>query len=357
MNIGVLGLGGAGNRNAEAMAQITDKTIGLNNMYEYMFLNSNRIELFKNKHVTNINSIQLSQNGAGQDKIIAKKMLIMEKSKILNFLNGKLEYLDRIIVISSLAGGTGSTSIPIVCKLIKKIKPSIDINFVGISPDVDSTTIELDNSLTTYQDIIELNSNKTINSTMMIDNSKMYDEEPIFNKKCMELVLKTYEVGKDSLDATDLEKVSSANDYKIIMLLDKQLGNIHTEIKYSLDNSPFILNSALSSDIRKIQCTHIAGVLNDYTKQDVKSEINATMFSKIEKGEKDILILSGLKMPNEHFNAMQDILLNLPKETGENIESDFKLKREKDDNIKKEQISDMTEKEKLLSLLDDDDIF
>ena len=83
-NIFYLGLGGCGNKMVESMAKITDRRIGLNNMYEYNFLNSNKIELFKNSHANSFNSIQLSaQNGAGQDKELAKKILSSEKSKIL----------------------------------------------------------------------------------------------------------------------------------------------------------------------------------------------------------------------------------------------------------------------------------
>ena len=123
-----------------------------------------------------------------------------------------------------------------------------------------------------------------------------------------------------------------------------------------MDNSPFVLNTALSSEIRTIQCTHMGGVLSNYTKNDLKSEINATMFNKIEKGNKNFIVLSGLKMPNEHFNNMQNILLTKKEEINENVEAEFKLNRP---TIRKAETKEdtITEKEKLLSLLDDDDIF
>ena len=283
----------------ESMAKITDRRIGLNNMYEYNFLNSNKIELFKNSHANSFNSIQLSaQNGAGQDKEIAKKILSSEKSKILNFLNSKIDYIDRLVFISSMSGGTGSTSLPIISKLAKKIKPSLDINVITVSPDIYGTSIELENALLTYEDIINLNNNKIIESTVIIDNSKMDVNEADFNKKCMELILDSYEVGNDNLDSTDLQKVSSAKDYKTIISMEETLGNIGTDIRFALDNSPFVLNTALSSEIRTIQCTHMGGVFSNYTKNDLKPEINATMFNKIEKGNKNFIVLSGLKMPN-----------------------------------------------------------
>ena len=356
-NIFYLGLGGCGNKMVESMAKITDRRIGLNNMYEYNFLNSNKIELFKNSHANSFNSIQLSaQNGAGQDKELAKKILSSEKSKILNFLNSKIDYIDRLVLISSMSGGTGSTSLPIISKLAKKIKPSLDINVITVSPDIYGTSIELENALLTYEDIINLNNNKIIESTVIIDNSKMDINETDFNKKCMELILDSYEVGNDNLDSTDLQKVSSAKDYKTIIYMEETLGNIGTDIRFALDNSPFVLNTALSSEIRTIQCTHMGGVLSNYTKNDLKSEINATMFNKIEKGNKNFIVLSGLKMPNEHFNNMQNILLTKKEEINENVEAEFKLNRP---TIRKAETREdtITEKEKLLSLLDDDDIF
>ena len=172
----------------------------------------------------------------------------------------------------------------------------------------------------------------------------------------MELILDSYEVGNDNLDSTDLQKVSSAKDYKTIISMEETLGNIGTDIRFALDNSPFVLNTALSSEIRTIQCTHMGGVLSNYTKNDLKSEINATMFNKIEKGNKNFIVLSGLKMPNEHFNNMQNILLTKKEEFNENVEAEFKLNRP---TIRKAETKEdtITEKEKLLSLLDDDDIF
>ena len=207
-----------------------------------------------------------------------------------------------------------------------------------------------------YEDIINLNNNKIIESTVIIDNSKMDIDEADFNKKCMELILDSYEVGNDNLDSTDLQKVSSAKDYKTIISMEETLGNIGTDIRFALDNSPFVLNTALSSEIRTIQCTHMGGVLSNYTKNDLKSEINATMFNKIEKGNKNFIVLSGLKMPNEHFNNMQNILLTKKEEFNENVEAEFKLNRP---TIRKAETKEdtITEKEKLLSLLDDDDIF
>ena len=100
----------------------------------------------------------------------------------------------------------------------------------------------------------------------------------------------------------------------------------------------------------------MGGVLSNYTKNDLKSEINATMFNKIEKGNKNFIVLSGLKMPNEHFNNMQNILLTKKEEINENVEAEFKLNRP---TIRKAETREdtITEKEKLLSLLDDDDIF
>ena len=61
-------------------------------------------------------------------------------------------------------------------------------------------------------------------------------------------------------------------------------------------------------------------------------------------------------MPNEHFNNMQNILLTKKEEFNENVEAEFKLNRP---TIRKAETREdtITEKEKLLSLLDDDDIF
>ena len=126
--------------------------------------------------------------------------------------------------------------------------------------------------------------------------------EADFNKKCMELILDSYEVGNDNLDSTDLQKVSSAKDYKTIIYMEETLGNIGTDIRFALDNSPFVLNTALSSEIRTIQCTHMGGVLSNYTKNDLKSEINATIIQKSKrKTQNSKLTIAGEAENNSKF--------------------------------------------------------
>ena len=366
----IIGTGGCGNKLLESFLSILDKTIGLQSTYDGLFINSNTNEMNKLPHFNaSINGLCINGNGTGRNPKKAKQNIKNDKSKLLNYFVSRIANYNSVYMVSSGDGGFGNGSISIIAKRLRGLSSSIDINLLIAMPKLSSRKASLENALDLYEDILELmgydkngkrnNERPIINSVQFIDNDKM-TEEDMFNEKVMRLFLESIELGNGALDSNDAKIVNSANGYKVIFELTSGIKTIQQAVDLSTKNSPFVMPS-------NSKCTHLGVVVkeDDYNKNEAIKIFNPKDFDKADYGNKNIIVLGGCKLPNEHMNMIKESLDQLNKEVNNSEEEfviSFKGRNKNEENetvnniipIEKSIVSEDSEYERARKMLEDD---
>lgn len=355
-NILTIGTGGCGNKLLDTQLSILDKSMNIQNSHDGLFINSNRNELQCLPHYhSEFNALVINGAGTGRNKTIGKNSIKREKSKFSNYFATRIEPYEIVNIISSMDGGFGSSSIEMLCRVLKMIKPQVNINLLMAVPKLDSSKKALENTLDTYKEIVKLKD--LIKSVTFIDNDKMEKEEE-FNRKTMELFLDSFETCEGSIDSNDLARVASSNGYRIPLTFDLSSSNLVEGIKRSLSRNPFIIPSSLEMIGRtRVTCSHLAGLVNKecLDKEDWKDGFIVTDFDKVEYGSNNLLVVGGLPMPVDKMTLLEvsikDLsnLSNLREETFTPINTTVDQEEKEKDLPKK---SEETERKALINILE-----
>lgn len=348
-NILTIGTGGCGNKLLESFLTILDNYNGLQSTYDSLFINSNINEMSKLSHFnSSINGLCINGNGTGRNPKKAKESIRYDKSKIYNYLASRIDNYDVVNIFSSADGGFGNGSITIICNILKALKPNVDINLLIAIPKISSRKASLENTLDLYEDILKLRENSIINSILFIDNDKMVDEDT-FNEKVCNLYLESIELGNGALDSNDSNLVNSAKGYKVILELSNGFRTMQSAIDNSIKLSPFVTPS-------RYNCTHLGAVLieEDFSKNEAINIFNPKDFDKADYGNKNIIVLGGCQLPNEHMNNLKKALDEIDNEDKVEEEIIFEGRKRNNETEKTIPKENKSAKQRLVDLMKDD---
>lgn len=355
-----IGTGGCGNKLVNEFANVLNRTIGLKNVYDYKFINSNENEMNGLSHYNPLlNGIIINGGGTGRNQLEAKKSLSLERSKIINVFSSILHKYTSVYIVSSADGGFGSGSIDILVKAMKSIDENIKINIIAAMPKINSRKLGLENSIRFYENVVKLSESNTINSVQFIDNDKMFDEDD-FNTEVVQSIIDSLEFDSGVIDSTDSALINSANGYKVILPLHDYKGTLSDAIDNAIKDSPFVIPNLLD-------CTHLGGVFvkDEYDKDEVLNLFDIRDIDKTAYGDSNIVVLGGCVMPDEHMELLQTALDDLEKTFAQN-RTKSKFKSHLSDTTNNTQSSRLSrqsapkkevetnKRNKLRALLDDD---
>ena len=341
-NLLSIGLGGCGNKLLNAFMQLDSTKDGV-------FINSNINEMKNLSECNSDNRLAIRGNGTGRSRRKAKESLKNDKDKISDYLAEKIMLYSQYQLISSGDGGFGSGSIGIVAKIIKFGRPDALIRVVLTFPKANSRRFSIENQLDCYNEILQLKKDGIINSIVIIDNNKMNNEDE-FNKRCMSILLKSYDMVFNQIDENDLAITNFANGYSIPLELGAKGESLENAIDRAINNSPFLMPNSF-------RCSHMLGIFQRevYDKEEALEIIKVKEFDKTEYGYDNMLLLGGCKMPSNHFSKLEDELESLEEDDEE--EDEFMVKsifRSKRSNEAVTTTSSVVNKKQLREMLGDD---
>lgn len=170
LNVGIIGIGNAGNQVAALGAEkLQIPVIAINSSEKDLETLSAGIPKKLIKDASGLSK------GAGKDRRLAKQYL---KDTILSFISGDemkefMKSLDFCFIISSTGGGTGSGTAPVMTTILNKTYPDVKTILIGILP-VDSEA--LSSHVNTLEYLNELYSNLPDQTYMLYDNDKLAGE-------------------------------------------------------------------------------------------------------------------------------------------------------------------------------------
>ena len=341
-NLLSIGLGGCGNKLLNAFMQLDSTKDGI-------FINSNINEMKNLSECNSDNRLAIRGNGTGRSRRKAKESLKNDKDKISDYLAEKIMLYSQYQLISSGDGGFGSGSIGIVAKIIRFGRPNALIRVVLTFPKANSRRFSIENQLDCYNEILQLKKDGIINSIVIIDNNKMNNEDE-FNKRCMSILLKSYDMVFNQIDENDLAITNFANGYSIPLELGAKGESLENAIDRAINNSPFLMPNSF-------RCSHMLGIFQRevYDKEEALEIIKVKEFDKTEYGYDNMLLLGGCKMPSNHFSKLEDELESLEEDDEE--EDEFMVKsifRSKRSNEAVTTTSSVVNKKQLREMLGDD---
>lgn len=316
----LIGTGGCGNKLLNTAIDILSESFNLKSAYDYRFVNSNANEMSMLPNYDAItNGLIINGDGTGRSREKAKASIGSDKTKILNHFINIIDKYTSVLIMSSADGGFGNGSIFIIANVIKQLNSNIPVNLLIAMPRLSSSKAGLENSISLYQEILEMRKANIVNSVQFIDNDKMRNEDS-FNKNVMTQVINSLELGGGSLDSNDSLLINSANRYKVILPLQDKYKNLVDAIDASIKDSPFVMPTNL------VNCSHLGAIFQkgNYQKEDVHERFRVKEFDKTEYGDMDIIVLGGCVMPDDHVKLLSMKLDEL-NSTGEEEESTFEI--------------------------------
>ena len=316
MSVLVIGAGAAGNK---AVINLIER--GIVEEKDAFLINSTIRDIpedFKDK------AFILDSDGCGKERVYAKKLAIdaVESGK-LNFENiVRLDH-ERVIIISSMEGGTGSGSVPVIAQ---KIYNDIGINveiivFKGFEDDPRG----LANSIEFFQDL------EPTYTVQVIDNMSFLKEANGNYKKAQKLANDelarrvTITLGdlivdsEDNIDGTDLYKVTNTAGYTTVEYaeVDSKISNqdqFNQILSEMVDNSHSLtINSPSAQRLAVIMNLQESSQENiDYSLSVLKEKLGNPYetYKHIEytknMPEFIAVIASGMKLPIDEVVAIRD---------------------------------------------------
>ena len=167
LKIGVIGIGNTGNQVAAlAKERLNIPVIAINSSDKDLETVSDSIpkKLIKDKDGLS--------NGAGKDRVLAKKYLkdsvmdIIKDEEVLKIISP----LDTVFIVSSTGGGTGSGTAPMLYKILASVLQDVKIILVGVLPVNNEALSAHVNTLQYLEELYSVLDNPTY---MLYDNDKL----------------------------------------------------------------------------------------------------------------------------------------------------------------------------------------
>ena len=313
-----LGCGGCGNNQLDTLLKLDKRYTGI-------FFNTNMREM------ENLSTFDKERrcfyipnaDGTGKDRNLTEGYLKIEAPKFAEMVS-KFTIQKYITMMSSGNGGTGSKSVVMLPRLIKRISPDKIISLMATFPSIGETDIDFKNAIDFWNEMIEQYEKGYIDNLMFIDNNKMNSEKYI-NKYALEDYNSMFDVVAGKIDSSDLSRVFKEKGYNVVLKLDNKIRNTSDAIDKAIDDSVFFIPENLDCEVM------VATVnVKDFDVAEIKNKISAYSFSKInETTEGDtIIVLGGCDIPTEPIELVQEAL--------QEIKAKAKSKREKKNNLKVE---------------------
>lgn len=348
-NILALGLGGCGN------SQLSE-FLGLDKRYTGIFMNTNMSEMEHLKHFDRNRRCFYVPNadGCGADRSLSELYIKDEAPKFAEMIKKFTQ--DTIIMFASMDGGTGSKAMTMMALMIKKLCPDKSINLVPTIPSLDSTTVSFDNTIETWNEIVDLKSHGIIDSIMFIDNNKLEDEKEI-NVLAMKELHLGISISENNVDTKDSLRAHTCSGYKVILNLDNNISDLEKSCDLAIGKSMFYTPESL-------ECNILIGRINDrFSKKEIENKFQGYDFRKInvDNKSKNMLILGGCDMPKEAIELIREAKKDLEKRKSNRVIEDLddlKIRtQKKEKKAQYEQTSSKIESNELNDLFNDDDFW
>lgn len=295
----VIGTGGAGNK-------MLDTLLNINRIYTPVFCNTNVREMEILKHFNpNSNALYIANaEGTGRNRDRAVDAIKADQPSILSFFVNKFSKQsgkEHFFIVSSADGGSGSGSVPMLSKVIKRVNPDATVNLLIANPDLSERGYSLQNTIDLYVEIVELMKTGRVNSVQFIDNNKMENEEE-FNYDVMRRFDNSLSVNNIDIDVTDSERVNTEVGYKVTLELNPEdKDDINKAINNAIKNSPFVMPSIFDCNILMASM-----IKEDFDRQAVRGKFEVFNFDKYDYNNKsNIIVLGGVEMPSDHIELIK----------------------------------------------------
>lgn len=221
----LIGTGAAGNK--ALMELVNSNVISEDNA---VFVNSTSMDIPKGAKKTVV--LSHSNSGCGKERGMAKEYVLTAiKSEKLD-LSKDVEGVDAVVIVTSLEGGTGSGSAPILAKYCNQMlgKNVHIIGFTGFEEDVRG----LQNTIEFFQEIDDEITVQVIQNTAFLKEAKgnKFKAEELANKELVKRVRVMLGCGMigstQNIDSTDIYKVVNTAGYMTVEKteLESGLGDI-----------------------------------------------------------------------------------------------------------------------------------
>lgn len=344
----LIGLGGAGNRQL-------DTILDLDKRYTGIYMNTNLSEMENLKHFDRDRRCFYIPNadGCGQDRNLSEQYIKEEAPKFVEIIK-KFTNQNTIIMISSMDGGTGSKATTMLAKLTKKVCPDKSINLVLTVPSLNSSLISYNNTIDTWNEVIDLKNKGIVDSIMFIDNNQSISELEINNKAMKELD-DGIGISENNTDTADSRRVHTSKGYKVILNLDDTVNNIDKAVDMAIGKSMFYIPDDLSCDVM------VGSISENFNKKDIEKKFQPFDFSKINESASNnsILVIGGCSMPKEAIELIQEAKRDIENRKKSRVVEDInELKiRSSSNNKKNEKVDNTSSKvssDELNAMFEDD---
>ncbi len=309
----LIGIGAAGNK--AVMTAINENIVAVE---DTVIINSTRKD-FPKEYTGKEIVLSATDTGCGKERAVSKEYTRKAISDgKFNFDN--IADYTAVIIATSVEGGTGSGSTPIISKLFNQVylRNTHVIAFTGFEDDVRglSNTVEFFKELDSNI-MVQAISNKAF--LTQVGNNKMRAEE-LANKEMSTRISvitgQDFIEGSQNIDDTDILKLSNTHGY---MTAEKKFFNKSLETRENFEKiiKNMVYNSASVKSANPC-ATRLGVILNispasedaiDYTFESLKAAYGNPFefFTQVQwDGKKEYIafIASGMKMPIDEIEAV-----------------------------------------------------
>lgn len=308
----MVGCGGCGNKQLSIFLDFDAR-------YSGIFMNSNLSEMENLKHFDRLRNCFYIPNadGTGKDRDLSEKYIKEEAPKFAEMIK-KFINQDTVYFSGSLNGGTGSKAIILLSKLTKRFCPEKSLNILGTVPSINESDIDFNNTIDTWNEIIDLRKKGIIDTIQLIDNNKLDDEDEI-NRRAMAEFDSGFDVVGGKLDSSDSARVHHSKGYKVILKLDDKFKDTKEAINHSIMDSMFYSPDNLECDVM------IGNInTNKLNLKTIKDEFEVYDFVKFNESESsnNTVVLGGCEMPKEAIELVKEALKEIKKKKKARIEEE-----------------------------------
>lgn len=299
---------------------LADEMKSLNQRYSVMYLNSAIGDLNKlvNVDLDSNAFIYSAADGTGRDRVVAQEFLKKDAYRLNEFLKRFSQY-NVLVAMASLDGGTGSGSLPLFIRYVKKALPHITINVVGVLPKLSEDNLKLKNTISCLKELESVMD--LINDIKFIDNNKR-DYFYEINEEALRDIDAAYGINGNhidgSIDTGDSYNVNNAVGYGVILKLpSRSVGSGIESISMAINNSVFAIPENLlpTEDGRsRMVCEYAAINVKegsyDYDKLKEYILTDKTVYTTYnnKKTSSNYIVLGGADMPTETIELIKSEL-------------------------------------------------
>lgn len=329
----LIGVGAAGNK-----AVVNAVELGIMDVEDTCIVNSTSKDFPKDYKGTKI-ILTDGDTGCGKERSIAKEYTRKAMADGKFNIQAKIADYTTVIVATSVEGGTGSGSAPMIAKMFNKVfvKNVHIIAFTGFEEDVRG----LSNTVEFFKEIDPAIVVQTISNASYLQvagNNKLRAEE-LANKEMSErisvLTGQNFIEGSQNIDDTDILKLSNTSGY---MTVEKKYFNKSLETRDDFEKiiKNMVYNSA-SIKSKEPAAKRLGVVLNikpasedaiDYTFKSLKAAYGNPFefYTQVQwDGESEYIayIASGMKMPLDEIKEVYDRYIEETKKINKNDDEFF----------------------------------